>query len=240
MDERWNITNSEKNLKRFKKYLCELSNGEDSVNVSLKPLQIVYTISSDSFKLKKVYSTDAIDVVILPSYVTEIDSFAFKNVLVEKVIGNKVKRLNSMAFKDSLCKEVYLPCVSEIKEEAFYNSHLEYIKVKDDLKSLGTRAFAYCNNLKEFSCNSIKFMGEEVFLGSGLEECNISNIDSMCFNTFSVYKDSDIKFNDCMNIGHLYCGINVHSFDNNLRKWLEKNFVDKNIREKLIDYEVHH
>lgn len=240
MDEKWNITNSEKNLKSFKKHLCYLANGDDSVELFLKPLSIVYTISSDTFKLKKVYSTDIIDVLSLPSYITEIDSFAFKNISVEKVIANKVKRLNSMAFKNSLCKEVILPSVSEIKEEAFYNSHLEHIEVSNDLKSIGTKAFAYCNNFKEFSCNTIRFMGEEVFLGSGLQECYINTIGSMCFNTFSVYKNSNIIFSDNMNIEHLYCGINVHSFDNNLGKWLEKNFVDKNIRQKLIDYEVHH
>lgn len=227
MRVKWSIKESETNTKEFKNYLDELCNEDDDIDIQIENLYINYNKVTKVFKLKKVFTDDYIDALELPKYITIIDSNAFKDSLVKKVIAKGVKEIYSLAFFKSICEEVIAPKLKVIREEAFLESKLSNIQINERIKSIGNRAFAY-SNLISFTVQSVYFLCDEVFLGIPLQKCYINKIQNMSYNTFSITKNSNVQFLDNMIIENIHCPLGMKNMvGDDLHNWLVHNYVDK-------------
>lgn len=118
--------------------------------------------------------------VIITKYLGE----ATEVVIPSKIDDLPVKVIGSLCFHDTEAKVTSVtipPSVNEIEEQAFYLAeNLTSIVIPDTVKTVGVRAFAWCNAL------------ESITIGSG-----ISEIPDYCFNNceslVSVIIPSNVK-----------------------------------------------
>jgi hypothetical protein len=136
----------------------------------------------------------ALDNGVTSYYVTNFSASSGNTVTIPAQIGNyTVAGIAPGAFKNSTVKYVYFYSDNlTIGDEAFLGSSLiQFSKVNNNysfsLKSIGTRAFADCDYLSFFNCQSISSLGDRAF-----EACDqlASFTQSTGTATTMVYKGS--------------------------------------------------
>lgn len=147
----------------------------------------------------------AVEQLFIPCFlrgknVDSIAPYCFKDTEIKSLtVGNGVKRLEQNAFADSACYDVKLPCGMEISRACFAGSKLHEIMLPNDLtvlktdtflrcrnlesidgtsciKTISSRAFAYCEKIKKLQFTNLKSIGDSVFMGcSGLQSLTLGN-----------------------------------------------------------------
>ena len=106
--------------------------------------------------------------------VNEIGSLAFYGTSADIVfLPDSVRTLGEECFAESSIRRAILPDgITDLPEKCFFScKRLESVRVSGALRSIGSRAFMYCENLRFFSIpETVYSIGTEVFRFSGLTD----------------------------------------------------------------------
>ncbi|MBO4534969.1 MAG: leucine-rich repeat protein, partial [Clostridia bacterium] len=174
--------------------------GKDAFNssglTSLTNLpSLLFTISEGAFA-----GCGQLTEIDLPSEVTTIGAYAFAGCgnLTEIVIPDSVILLGEGAFSETGVVSVSLPAtITEIAPYLFMGARsLKEINVEGTIDSIGEAAFSSTMSLQSLPqamLNSITYLGESAFAGSGITSVNIGSslteIPAFCFANCSYLSD---------------------------------------------------
>ena len=167
---------------------------------------IIYTDGAE--KILVGYNGAETDLV-LPSYITKINRYAFYdcNSLTSVVIGNGVTSIGDRAFYScrSLTSVVIGDGVTSIGDYAFhYCDSLTSIVIGDGVTSIGNRAFRDCDSLTSVVIpDNVTTIGEEAFSGCG-------GLTSVVIGD-GVTSIGDYAFYDCDSLTSVVIGDSVTS-----------------------------
>ncbi len=145
-------------------------------------------------------------VIFLPSTITEIGRSAFENVPITRIDGGEnVRVIHNKAFYYAHIYEINFPKLVSIGSSAFaYCDNLQSLSLPEGLTTIESQAFSYCKKLKEIILpNSLKELGDNF---SGCSELiTVSFPDDLTEINLSFYYSP--------NVANVYFGNNVTSFE---------------------------
>lgn len=168
------------------KYITSINAGDIPTTIDGKPVtKIAYGGFKDCKYLEKV---------VLPSSITEIDTYAFANCssLTSINIPDGVKTIGYFAFSGcSSLKSITLKNVTKIESEAFYGcSNLSYVSLPNTLKEIEDAAFSGCSSLKSINLpNSLTDLGDTVFFESGLTSITVPSSVTYMESNYGIFEN---------------------------------------------------
>ena len=165
-----------------------------------------YTVASGTLRIADYAFGDNqyLTKIVLPSGLKAIDNFAFYNCpkLSDISVPETVTAIGSQAFgKTTALKSITVPGSVSSLESVFYASGVETVVLKNGVKTIGTRCFEDCKNLKNVTIpSSVTKIGIGAFyncssLESLLVPASVTSIGSSAFAgcgklTLRVYANS--------------------------------------------------
>lgn len=178
---------------------------------SLKEIVIpqnITTIEKSTFG----YCTSLEKVIMNEDGIISIGNGAFKScyILKELTIPESVQSIGAEAFERTGLTSVVIPQgVTNIEEGTFWScAHLEKVVVPDEgIISIGSYAFSYCNNLKDFTIpSSVQSVGSFAFAGAGLTSVvipqGVTKIQNATFSDCLALEEVTIAEDSVTNIGY--------------------------------------
>ena len=221
----------------FKGY--ELTNPEKAKYITVKD-GIIYN-KDETELLARIPACLEKDTVILPDTLQKIPSGAFQScVTVKKVVfGKNITSIGNGAFAYSNIENVQMnDNVTVLDEYAFYYcTKLANVDLSKSLTKIdGYETFKYTAALKHIDLKNVKELtGWYTFLQSGLEDVNLSNVESVdgiqvfgtCYNLKTVYIGKNTDLSSRLGIG---CNCFAGCFK--LEKYVQK---EKNIHNLYVE-----
>jgi hypothetical protein len=221
----------------FKGY--ELTNPEKAKYITVKD-GIIYN-KDETELLARIPACLEKDTVILPDTLQKIPSGAFQScVTVKKVIfGKNITSIGNGAFAYSNIENVQMnDSVTALDEYAFYYcTKLANVDLSKSLTKIdGYETFKYTAALKHIDLKNVKELtGWYTFLQSGLEDVDLSNVESVdgiqvfgtCYNLKTVYIGKNTDLSSRLGIG---CNCFAGCFK--LEKYVQK---EKNIHNLYVE-----
>lgn len=158
---------------------CKIENGVLTFD---KKIQAITKESFCDFK--------NIEKVIIPEGVVLIGEKAFANCtsLKEVIFPDSLQVISREAFSGcKSLKHVDIPNFVEIGHNAFYESGLEEIALKDDITFSGSNIFGNCENLKKVVLpKNLEYLPSDHFMGTKIEEIILpEKLESLNYNVLS-------------------------------------------------------
>lgn len=200
IEEIYNKSNADLSSLEAVKNIYTPTQGESKLSIKSDGF-VVYEDETQSLLLRYVGNDTSVKI---PSYVTEIDGYAFSQTDVTKItLPKQMSAISDAAFADCrYLKEINLDNVTDIGECAFTDcDSLEKIQL-NNVVNVGERAFDSCDSLKEVHLESaIETMGDFAF--------------AYCESLEKVVIGDDMKiigvgaFSDCHKLHTVVMGKNV-------------------------------
>ena len=135
------------------------------------------------------YNCNSLENVIIPESVTFIDEYAFSNCYALKTVKLPInlQRINSGAFYSSGISEIELPeNLNSVGSHAFYYcENLTYIKIPSSVKIIENAAFSNCTNLSAVTLNEgLVSLGDGSFSYTDLSEIVLPSSLVTCTTPF--------------------------------------------------------
>ena len=217
----------------------EMSNPEKAKYLTVKD-GIVYN-KEETEMLTKVPCALEKDTLVLPDTIKEIPEGAFmSNKTVKKVVfGKNITSIGNGAFAYSNIENVQMnDNVTSLDEYAFYYcTKLANVDLSKSLTKIdGYETFKYTAALKHIDLKNVKELtGWYTFLQSGLEDVDLSNVESVdgiqvfgtCYNLKTVYIGKNTNLSSRLGIG---CNCFAGCFK--LEKYVQK---EKNIHNLYVE-----
>lgn len=216
----------------FKGY--ELTNPEKAKYITVKD-GIIYN-KDETELLARIPACLEKDTVILPDTLQKIPSGAFQScVTVKKVIfGKNITSIGNGAFAYSNIENVQMnDSVTALDEYAFYYcTKLANVDLSKSLTKIdGYETFKYTAALKHIDLKNVKELtGWYTFLQSGLEDVDLSNVESVdgvqvfgsCYDMKTVYIGKNTDLSSRLGIG-CNCFAGCHRLEKYVQKEANKN-----------------
>ncbi len=114
----------------------------------------------------------------------------------EFVIPDSVTAINPDVFLNNiyLSSVVFGNGVTEIYDNMFANTNISSVHISDSIKTIGSRAFAYCKNLKSIRIpEGVEAIENEAFLSSGVIHVEFAENSKLSEITEKVFADTQLS-----------------------------------------------